>query len=62
MATTNTDAFPTNDTEYSVVDPAVNSVFSKFDYKDQKHKMMTNCLKHMVSNLMRLRIKQVQAR
>ena len=27
--------FPTNDTEYSVVDSAVNSVFSKFDYKDQ---------------------------
>ena len=35
MATTNTDAFPTNDSEYSVVDPAVNSLFSKFDYKDQ---------------------------
>ena len=35
MATTNTDAFPTNDTEYSVVDPAVNSGFSKFDYKNQ---------------------------
>ena len=36
MATTNTDAFPVNDTDYSVVDPAVNSVFSKFDYKDQR--------------------------
>ena len=35
MATTNTDAFPTNDTEYSVVDPAVNTVFTKFDYNDQ---------------------------
>ena len=35
MATTNTDAFPVNDTEYSVVDPAVNSSFTKFDYKDQ---------------------------
>ena len=35
MATTNTDAFPVNDTEYSVVDPAVNTLFSKFDYKDQ---------------------------
>ena len=35
MATTNTDAFPTNDTEYSVVDPAVNSLFTKFDYRDQ---------------------------
>ena len=33
MATTNTDAFPVNDTEYSVVDPAVNSGFNKFDYK-----------------------------
>ena len=36
MATTNTDAFPVNDTEYSVVDPAVNSSFTKFDYKDQE--------------------------
>ena len=36
MATTNTDAFPVNDTEYSVVDPAVNSLFKKFDYKDQR--------------------------
>ena len=35
MATTNTDAFPVNDTEYSVVDPAVNSGFTKFDYRDQ---------------------------
>ena len=35
MATTNTDAFPVNDTEYSVVDPAVNSIFSKFDYRNQ---------------------------
>ena len=35
MATTNTDAFLTNDTDYSVVDPAVNSLFSKFDYKNQ---------------------------
>ena len=33
MATTNTDAFPVKDTEYSVVDPAVNSGFKKFDYK-----------------------------
>ena len=30
MATTNTDAFPTNDTEYSVVDPSVNTTFKKF--------------------------------
>ena len=36
MATTNTDAFPVNDTEYSVVDPAVNSLFRKFDYKKQE--------------------------
>ena len=36
MATTNTDAFPVNGTEYSVVDPAVNSVFRKFDYKNQE--------------------------
>ena len=36
MATTNTDAFPVNDTEYSVVDPAVNTLFSKFDYKKQE--------------------------
>ena len=36
MATTNTDAFPTNDTEYSVVDPAVNTLFRKFDYKKQE--------------------------
>ena len=36
MATTNTDAFPVNDTEYSVVDPAVNSSFKKFDYKKQE--------------------------
>ena len=35
MATTNTDAFPVNDTEYSVIDPAVNSLFRKFDYKNQ---------------------------
>ena len=35
MATTNTDAFPVNDTEYSVVDPAVNSGFRKFDYREQ---------------------------
>ena len=35
MATTNTDAFPVNDTEYSVVDPAVNSGFTKFDYRNQ---------------------------
>ena len=35
MATTNIDAFPVNDTEYSVVDPAVNSSFIKFDCKDQ---------------------------
>ena len=35
MATTNTDAFPVNDTEYSVVDPAVNSDFRKFDYRNQ---------------------------
>ena len=35
MATTNTDAFPVNDTEYSVVDPAVNSSFTKFDYRNQ---------------------------
>ena len=35
MATTNTGAFPVNDTEYSVVDPAVNSDFSKFDYRKQ---------------------------
>ena len=27
--------FLNNDTEYSVVDPAVNSLFSKFDYKKQ---------------------------
>ena len=36
MATTNTDAFPVNDTEYSVVDPAVNSSFTKFDYRNQE--------------------------
>ena len=36
MATTNTDAFPVNDTEYSVVDPAVNTLFRKFDYKKQE--------------------------
>ena len=36
MATTNTDAFPVNDTEYSVVDPAVNSGFTKFDYRNQE--------------------------
>ena len=36
MTTTNTDAFPVNDTEYSVVDPAVNSLFRKFDYKNQE--------------------------
>ena len=35
MATTNTDAFPVNDTEYSVVDPAVNSSFKKFDNRNQ---------------------------
>ena len=35
MATTNTDAFPTNDTDYSVVDPVVNSFFKKFDYRNQ---------------------------
>ena len=35
MAATNTDAFPVNDTEYSVVDPAVNTLFRKFDYKNQ---------------------------
>ena len=35
MATTDTDAFPTNDTEYSVVNPAVNTTFIKFDYKNQ---------------------------
>ena len=35
MATTNTDAFPVNDTEYSVIDPAVNSLFRKFDYKNK---------------------------
>ena len=35
MATTNTDAFPVNDTEYSAVDPAVNSGFTKFDYREQ---------------------------
>ena len=35
MATTNTDAFPVNDTDYSVVDPAVNSGFTKFDYRKQ---------------------------
>ena len=61
MATTNTDAFPVNDTEYSVVDPAVNSGFKNFDYRNQD-KMMNSCLKHMVSTLLRLRIKQVQAR
>ena len=36
MTTTNTDAFPVNDTEYSVVDPAVNTLFRKFDYKKQE--------------------------
>ena len=36
MATTNTDAFPVNDTEYTIVDPAVNSLFRKFDYKGQE--------------------------
>ena len=35
MATTNTNAFPVNDTDYSVVDPATNSLFSKFDYRNQ---------------------------
>ena len=35
MAATNTDAFSTNDTEYSVVDPAINTGFTEFDYKDQ---------------------------
>ena len=36
MATTNTDAFPVNDTEYTIVDPAVNSGFTKFDYRNQE--------------------------
>ena len=36
MATANTDAFPVNDTEYSVVDSAVNTLFKKFDYKKQE--------------------------
>ena len=35
MATTNTDAFPVNDTDYTIVDPAVNSGFTKFDYRKQ---------------------------
>ena len=35
MATTNIDAFPVNDTEYSVVVPAVNAGFKNFDYKNQ---------------------------
>ena len=61
MATVNTDAFPVNDTEYSVVDPAVNSLFRKLITGIRVNKMM-NSLKHMGSNLMRLKIKQVQDR
>ena len=36
MTTANTDAFPVKSTEHSIVDPAVNSVFIKFDYKDHE--------------------------
>ena len=61
MATTNTDAFPVNDTEYSVVDPAVNTLFRNLITKSRKHKMMNN-LKHMVLFLLRFRNKQVQVR
>ena len=59
MATTNTDAFPVNDTDYSVVDPAVNTLLKNLITRSRMNKMMTN-LKHMVSIPMRLRIKQVQ--
>ena len=60
MATTNTDAFPVNDTEYSVVDPVVNSVLLNLITMIREHKMMSNCLKHMGSALLRLKTKQVQ--
>ena len=61
MATTNTDAFPVNDTEYSVVDPAVNTLLVNLIIRTRVHKMMTN-LKHIGSIKLRLKIKQVQAR
>ena len=35
MTTANTDAFPVKSTEHFIVDHAVNSVFIKFDYKEQ---------------------------
>ena len=49
MATTNTDAFPVNDTEYSVVDPAVNSLFRKFDYKKQEAQNVDQLKAHGVA-------------
>ena len=61
MTTANTDAFPVKSTEHSIVDPAVNSVFKKFETRTRVNKMMTN-LKHMVSSSVRLKIKQVQVR
>ena len=61
MATTNTDAFPVNDTEYSVVDPAVNSLFRKFDYNDQGAQNDEQ-LKAYDVNPAEVRNKQVQAR
>ena len=60
MTTTNTDAFPVNDTEYSVVDPAVNSLLVNLIIMIRVHKMMSSCLKHMVSSSLRFRNKQVQ--
>ena len=62
MATTNTDAFPVNDTEYSVVDPAVNSLLANLITRIRVHKMMNSCLKHMASILLRFNNKQVQVR
>ena len=36
MTTTNTDAFPSKDTDYTLVDPATNTTYQKFDYLDQR--------------------------
>ena len=36
MTTTNTDAFPSKDTDYTLVDPATNTTYQKFDYLGQR--------------------------
>ena len=62
MATANSDAFPVNDTDYSVIDPAANSLFRKFDYKKQDAQNDDQLFKAHGVNPTEVKIKQVQVR